>query len=123
MYNLRTFPLWTAVVTPFDHKGAIDYPSLEKLLRMQERASNACVLLGSTGEGLALEDAEKRAILQFAVGLKLKVPVIAGCGGFNLNATLSFLKFSEELGVDGYLLPMPLYSKPASLVNISGSKR
>ena len=71
--------LYTALVTPFDHSGEyIDYISLENLVRAQERAQNALVLLGSTGEGLSLGDHERKKLVSFVLGLKPKTEVIVG---------------------------------------------
>ena len=41
--NLKQFPLWTAVVTPFHSDLKIDYVSFEKLLLEQEEAKNGVV--------------------------------------------------------------------------------
>ncbi|MEL0035339.1 MAG: dihydrodipicolinate synthase family protein, partial [Gammaproteobacteria bacterium] len=54
-FNLRDFPLWTALITPFTHNGDVDYDDLLTLLKAQEEAGNGIVLLGSTGEALNLD--------------------------------------------------------------------
>lgn len=110
--NLRQTRLWTAIVTPFNADSTISYDEFEKLLRLQEKAGCGVVILGSTGEGLALSDEEKRKLVSFTAGLGLTVPVMVGIGGFDLRRTLSFLQFTEQQRIDGYLLVTPLYAKP-----------
>jgi 4-hydroxy-tetrahydrodipicolinate synthase len=112
MSDVRATPLYTAIVTPFFPEGEVNYTELEQLLRIQEKASNGIVVLGSTGEGLALTEGEKRKVVKFSADLGLKVPLLVGVGGFQLPETLEFLKFSDALPIDGFLMPVPLYAKP-----------
>ncbi len=111
--NLTQTYLWTAIVTPMNEKGEIDYTSFETLLKRQESAGNGNLILGSTGEGLALTDKEKREVVAFSDSLNLKTPLMVGVGGFNLPETLSFLEYCEGFkNVSSYLMPTPLYAKP-----------
>lgn len=110
--DLHDTKLWTAIVTPFQSSGEIHWQDLQKLLEMQASANNGVVLLGSTGEGLALSLPEKRKVVEFAVGLKLDIPLLVGVGGFDLPATKEWLQFCETQNIDGYLLVSPLYAKP-----------
>lgn len=110
--NLNDYPLWTAVVTPMHPDSTIDFESLEKGLRDQEAANNAIVVLGSTGEALNLSRRECKRVLEFTMGLNLKVPVMTGLPGFNLEETLEYLDYLETLNLDAYLMVTPLYAKP-----------
>ncbi len=110
--NPKSFPLYTAVVTPFFADGKVNYSELASLLREQEKAGNGVVILGSTGEGLALRDEEKREIVNFTAAAKLHVPVLVGVAGAQLDETIQFIRFCETQAIDGYLMPVPLYAKP-----------
>ena len=112
MKNINNYPLWTAIVTPMNSDSSVDYESFEKILREQESANNAVVILGSTGEALNLDKAECKKILEFGLSLNLKVPVMTGIGGFNLNETLEYVKYLNTLSLDAYLVVTPLYAKP-----------
>lgn len=112
MKNINNYPLWTAIVTPMNADSTVDYESFEKILREQEVANNAIVILGSTGEALNLDKAECKKILEFGLSLNLKVPVMTGIGGFNLNETLEYVKYLNTLPLDAYLVVTPLYAKP-----------
>ncbi len=111
--NPRNAILFTAIVTPFDTENRIDFIEFGRLLKEQELAGNGVVILGSTGEGLALTEEEKQEVVRFSSSLGLQIPVLTGVSGFQLPQTLRFLRFCEEQpGIDGYLMPVPLYAKP-----------
>lgn len=111
---MENFPLWTAIVTPMNTNGSIDYDSFEFILRKQEEAGNGVLVLGSTGEGLNLNEEEKREIVEFTKGLNLDVPMMVGVGGFNLPAQADFIHFCNEIQPDVLLLVTPLYAKPGA---------
>ena len=113
--NLTETKLWTALITPMTEKGGVDYASLELLCRQQEREQNGILVLGSTGESLNLNRGEKREIFSFVKGLNLKVPLMAGVGGINLEETIKDLQYLETLNYDCYLMVTPLYAKPGSI--------
>lgn len=113
--NVKDYPLWTALITPMLSSGEVDYDSLLKLLKLQEEAQNGLLVLGSTGEGLNLDDDEKEKIIDFVVEQKLNVPIMVGVGGINLNKTKKWVRYLEGKKVDCYLMVTPLYAKPGPL--------
>jgi len=58
MSKLTNTTLFTALVTPFNEDGTIDYLSLDSLIEKQVQAGNGLLLIGSTGESLALTTQE-----------------------------------------------------------------
>ncbi len=112
MNMMKNYPLWTAMVTPMMADGTIDFESFENLLVKQEEAGAGVLVLGSTGEGLNLTGQEKKDVVRFAKSLNLKVPLMAGLGGFHLEAQKEFIGFCDQVGVDAFLLVTPLYAKP-----------
>ena len=80
--------LGTALITPFEEDGRIDYASLEKLICAQLDAGvNALVICGTTGEPPAMTDTERSDVIRFAVRTVAgRIPVIAGTGS---NCTAS----------------------------------
>ncbi len=111
---MEKFPLWTAIVTPMNTDGSVDYESFETLLRKQEEAGNGVLVLGSTGEGLNLNEEEKREVVEFSNSLDLVVPMMVGIGGFNLPAQADFIHFCNDIKPDALLLVTPLYAKPGA---------
>lgn len=104
--------LWTALITPMNPDGSVHYDDLKRLLKRQEDAENGILILGSTGEGIAFSETEKREIIQFVADQKLKTSVMAGVGGIRLEAQLDWIDYCNELDIDSFLLVAPLYSKP-----------
>lgn len=113
MKNLNQFPLWTAIVTPMNQDGSIDFDSFKNILQEQNKAKNAVVILGSTGEALNLNKDECKKILEFGLSLNLDVPVMTGIGGYNLEECLNYVDYLNNLkGLDAYLVVTPIYAKP-----------
>ncbi len=106
--------LWTALITPFAADGAVDYAGLAELIKQQDNAGNGILLLGSTGEAMALAEDEKREIVRVALSLKTKSPIMVGVPNINLAQTLAWVETCRGLGIDAYLAATPAYSKPAS---------
>ena len=105
-------PVWTALVTPFTAQGSIDFPCLKQLAHTQADAGNALLLLGSTGEGLALSLAEQKQIVEFVCQLSLNVPLMVAVGGYDLSAQVAWITYCNTLPISAYLLATPIYSKP-----------
>lgn len=104
--------LWTALITPMYIDGSIDYESLEKVIRRQEKAGNGILLIGSTGEGLALSGEDKRDVVKFAAGLEPDVPLMVGVGGMNIERQRSWIETCNSFAIDAFLMVTPLYAKP-----------
>ena len=104
--------LWTAIITPMLENKNIDFDSLNNIIQYQNNMDCGIVLLGSTGEGLSLKLEEKQKIVEFVNRLDLKVPILVGVGGFNLEEQIKWIKFCNTKKIDGYLVVTPMYSKP-----------
>ncbi len=110
--TFRDITLWTALVTPMNSDGSVDFRGLESIIKRQEAAGNGILLMGSTGEGLALGDEEKVSIVNFVSDINPGTPVMVGVGGFNLEKQSKWIKGCNALNIDAFLLVSPLYSKP-----------
>lgn len=104
--------LWTALITPMYEDGSIHSENLEQLIIRQENAGNGILILGSTGEGLALSDDEKRQVVDFVSDRDNSSPVMVGVGGFNLQQQTEWIQYCNKKNIEGFLLVNPLYSKP-----------
>jgi len=105
----------TAMVTPFDQYGEVDYSAAKTLINyLIENGSDGLVVAGTTGESPTLTTEEKVALFKFVVSeVAGRVPVIAGTGSNNTRASINLTKLAEETGVDGILLVVPYYNKPS----------
>ncbi len=104
----------TAMVTPFDEQGQIDWLALDGLIEhLLANATDTIVVAGSTGESATLTPVEKVALFAYVtkrVGGRAKV--IAGTGSNDTAATASLTQAAEAAGVDGAMLVAPYYNKP-----------
>lgn len=108
-------PLWTALITPFDASGQVDFDTLTNIARHQADANNGILLLGSTGEGLALTPQEQLAVVEHVCSLSLSVPIMVGVGGYQLPQQIDWIKACNQLPIAAYLLSTPLYAKPGAV--------
>ena len=103
----------TAIITPFDAQGAIDYAAFERLFEHQ-LANNidALVVAGTTGEASTLKDKEHIDIIRFAVKLSNgRMPIIAGTGSNETVHAVHLSQEAEQAGADALLLVTPYYNK------------
>lgn len=104
----------TAMVTPFDSKGNIDFAKTTKLVNyLIENGTDSIVVCGTTGESPTLTSEEKLALISHVVSaVNGRIPVIAGTGSNDTRATVSMTKKVTELGVDAIMVVVPYYNKP-----------
>ncbi|MDX1301592.1 4-hydroxy-tetrahydrodipicolinate synthase [Photobacterium sp.] len=112
--RLQHTTLWTALITPFHSDESIDYPTLTQLAKEQEAAGNGILILGSTGEALAITPTEQQDVIRHVCALDLSVPLMVGVGGFQLQQQMQWLDFLRDFSVDALLIPVPLYAKPGA---------
>ena len=103
----------TALITPMNPDGSVDYASLDKLVDWQiAEGVSALVACGTTGEASTLADEEHRQVISHVVKRANKrVPVIAGTGSNDLDYALSLTKYACEAGADAVLTVTPYYNK------------
>jgi 4-hydroxy-tetrahydrodipicolinate synthase len=106
--------LFTAMITPFDVKGAVDVDEAERIAQfLVDRGNDGLIVSGTTGESPALETEEKLALFGAIKGaLGASATVIAGTTGNNTHHSVELTKEAEKTGVDGILAVVPYYSKP-----------
>jgi len=106
--------LLTAMVTPFDGEGRVDYEQAKRLaLALLDSGSDGLVVTGTTGERSTLTDEEQLklfALVKEAVGGR--GTVMAGTGGNCTRESMEVTREAERVGVDAVLLVVPYYNKP-----------
>lgn len=108
--------IYSALITPFDKDGVIDFKQLEKIIEFEvnEVGVDGLYICGSTGEAFLLGYEEKREILKmvsYIVKNKLnsKVKIIAQIGGLNFMEIEKLSKDVKEFGYDGISAVTPYY--------------
>lgn len=115
MVSLENADLMTAIVTPFNDDGTINYDSLTKLTNyLIDHGSNGFVIGGTTGETPTLSHDEKLDLYRhFGAIVNGRVPVIAGTGSNNTAETIEFTNEVAAIdGIDYALVVVPPYNKP-----------
>lgn len=108
--------VWTALVTPFNRKGEIDFEGLEKNVQFQIANGAHLVPTGTTGESPTLDWREHDRVISRVVKLaKGKAFVIAGTGSNSTQEALRGTKHAVEVGAEGALLVDCYYNGPSSL--------
>jgi len=106
--------LITAMVTPFDEKGEVDYEQAKKLaLALIASGSDGVLVVGTTGESPTLLRAEEcRLFREIKAAVGDKGSVIAGTGSNSTAEAREATREAEKIGVDACLLVVPYYNKP-----------
>lgn len=107
--------VYTAIVTPFDRDGNLDWDSYEKLLQHQiDGRVDGVVISGTTGESPTLTVQEKLALIRKARAfLPETIKVMAGTGSNNTQASIELSKLAVDAGADSLLVVTPPYNKPS----------
>ena len=106
--------LLTAMVTPFNADGSVNYEKAADLAEwLINNGSDGLVVAGSTGEAATMSAEEKLELFRVVVNrINKRVPVIAGTGSNNTTDSVKMTKMAEAMGVDGVLIVGPYYNKP-----------
>ena len=106
--------LLTAMITPFDENGDINYDMAAKLSKaIIDSGSDGLVIGGTTGEAPTINDQEKLklfSIVKESIGPEHAL--IAGTTNNNTKESVKLSKLAEAAEVDGLLLTVPSYNKP-----------
>ncbi|MBB5805201.1 4-hydroxy-tetrahydrodipicolinate synthase [Saccharothrix ecbatanensis] len=104
----------TAMVTPFDARGAVDLDKAQQLAEhLVELGNDGLVLNGTTGESPTTSDAEKADLIRAVVeAVGDRVTVVSGAGTYDTAHSVHLAKEAEAAGAHGLLLVTPYYSRP-----------
>jgi len=106
--------LLTAMITPFDVEGKVDYPQAKNLARaLLNSGSDGLLLSGTTGESPSLSLKEKlRLFAEVKSSVANRGIVVAGTGSYNTKESQELTREAEKIGVDACLLVVPYYNRP-----------
>ena len=106
--------LLTAMATPFDERGQVDYEQAKRLANaLLDSGSNGVIVSGTTGESPTLTTEEKlRLYAEVKSSIGDRGAVVAGTGNYSTAESIELSREAERGGVDGVLLVVPYYNKP-----------
>ena len=104
----------TAMVTPFDKDGKIDWPGVEMLAaHLVANGHDGIAVNGTTGEAPTTKSSEKEEIIRVVKGVVgSKIFVVSGAGDNETDYSINQAKRTEKAGADGLLVVTPYYNKP-----------
>lgn len=102
-----------ALITPFDHKGEVNFPKLAELIEEQiAGGTDAIISCGTTGESSTMSHEEHIEVIRYTCNaVKGRIPVIAGTGSNCTREAIHLSKEAQKAGADGLLLVTPYYNK------------
>ena len=105
---------YTAIVTPFTSRGAVDEVRLRELVESQIRGGvDGVVPCGTTGESPTLSHEEHNHVIELTVKFAAKrCRVIAGTGSNSTDEAIFMTQFARQIGADASLQVAPYYNKP-----------
>jgi dihydrodipicolinate synthase/N-acetylneuraminate lyase len=106
--------IFAPITTPFYSDERLYLKKLEfNVARLSLTALAGLVVLGSTGEAVALDDGETREVLSTAAAAAAEDKVlIAGVGCESVHATVALAEFAAEHEYDAVLVRNPSYYRP-----------
>lgn len=106
--------LLTAMVTPFDAEGIVDYRQARTLARaLIHSGSDGVVVSGTTGESPTLTKEEKlRLFTEVKSEVASRGVIVAGTGSYSTKESQELTRDAEKIGVDACLLVVPYYNRP-----------
>jgi len=106
--------LLTAMVTPFNEKGEVDYEQAKKLaLALLDSGSDGVVVAATTGEAPTLTWGEEmRLFTEVKSAIGNRGTIVAYTGSNSTAEAVEATGKAEKIGVDACLLVVPYYNKP-----------
>jgi len=103
----------TAIVTPFDESGAVNYEAFGALIEEQIASGiDAICVCGTTGESATMSIREHIAVVEYCVKkVDHRVKVVAGAGSNDTSAAVYLSQHAQDSGADALLLVTPYYNK------------
>lgn len=105
----------TAMVTPFDDEGNVDYKAAEKIAdHLFNTGTTAILISGTTGESPTLSEEEKIDMLKCVLSVSRgRGKVLLGTGSNDTEKSVKATQKAQREGAEGILVVAPYYNKPS----------
>jgi N-acetylneuraminate lyase len=100
-----------ALLTPFDQEGEVNLTVLRDLVEFHLAAGvSGFYILGSTGEGLLLSEADRRLVTETVIAqVKGRAPVVVHVGALTTRLACDLAAHAESAGADATSSIPPIY--------------
>ncbi|HSV73298.1 MAG TPA: dihydrodipicolinate synthase family protein [Chthonomonadales bacterium] len=116
--------LYTAMVTPFDARGAVDPGPLADFLAFQHESGVEGVVVGGTnGEGQSLSVVERMALLEAVLGRRGALGVIAATGAASAIDAATLTRHASGAGADAALVLPPFFFPEPESTGVAAALR
>jgi 4-hydroxy-tetrahydrodipicolinate synthase len=104
----------TALITPFNQEGEIDYVAFENIVKWQiQNGVKYLVVNGTTGESPNIDDNELVNLVVLAKkSANNQAKIIVGVGTNSTKNTIKKIELVDKNGADAVLAVCPYYNKP-----------
>lgn len=114
MNNNCLLGVGSALITPFNQSGSVDFKSILKILKHIKNYVHYIVVLGTTSESSTLNKKEKKEIIEFIKQNNMyKLPIVIGIGGNNTSKVIKNINRTNLDGIEFILSVSPYYNKPS----------
>ncbi len=112
---MSEFQVMTALITPFQKNGSIDYDALDRLIDEQlALAADGLIICGTTAETPCLKEHERFDLLRWIIHrVNHRTQLWFGCGINQTKETIRLVQKAANYDIDGVLLVTPYYNKPS----------
>ncbi len=112
---MSEFQIMTALITPFQDNGMIDYEALDRLIDEQlAQGVDGLIVCGTTAETPCLKEHERFDLLRWIIyRVKHRTKLWFGCGTNQTKETIRLVQKAANYDIDGVLLVTPYYNKPS----------
>ncbi len=106
---------YTAIVTPFNRDGGVDYGQLSALVEEQIAAGiTGLVPVGTTGESPTVDVEEHNKIIEICIATARKrCKIVAGTGANSTREAIELTQHAQHAGADATLQVTPYYNRPS----------
>lgn len=115
--NKLPIDILSAMITPFEADGRLDYKSLEEHIQWQlESGISGFLLMGPVGEGVALNDKDWETVLKVAASLGRNKILLVEVSAPSKDILTNRLRKAEKIGATGVTaLPPPWFGYSAEV--------
>lgn len=105
---------YTAIVTPFNRDGSVDFGKLRELVELQVKGGiDGIVPVGTTGESPTLDYDEHSKVVEVCIeAARKRIKIVAGTGANSTREAIELTKHAIAAGADATLQVTPYYNKP-----------